>query len=318
MNKEDSDLSFHTYLRGIILIGFALLILGLIVTDNIKYYIAPKMMPFIYFGLVVFLLLGVIQILRSMSKNVDEFECDCGADHQVTGPTWLKIIIYAVFILPILMGFIIPDQALNSSVAANRGIIYNAGNNVQQEFNPPVLNNESESNTPRADRFLEDPDAYFANEFDDDIEHFQVEDLYDEEWLNEYYNEQLKIYESESYIYVDDDNYLDIMVLLDLHLDDFIGKEIEMGGFVFRENDFEENQFVVARFAITCCTADAGVYGTLVEAEEAKYYDDDTWVRVRGTIRETEYHGQRLPMIQMREIRMIDEPDSPYVYQQFF
>ncbi|MCD8502547.1 MAG: DUF1980 domain-containing protein [Bacillaceae bacterium] len=48
MNKEDSDLSFHTYLRGIILIGFALLILGLIVTDNIKYYIAPKMMPFIY------------------------------------------------------------------------------------------------------------------------------------------------------------------------------------------------------------------------------------------------------------------------------
>ena len=310
--NESSDLSFHTYLRGIILIGFALLILGLILTDNIKYYIAPKMMPFIYFGLVVFLLLGIIQILRSMSKRQSDFECDCGADHQVTGPTWLKIIIYVVFILPILMGFIIPDQVLNSSVAANRGIIYNAGNNVQQEFDSQIT---SKSSTPRTDRDFADPDVYFASE--NDIEHNQIEDLYDEDWLDEYYDEQLKLYESESYIYVDNDNYLDIMVLLDLHLDKFIGKEIDMGGFVFREDDFEDNQFVVARFAITCCTADAGVYGTLVEAEEAQYYDDDTWIRVRGTITETEYHGYRLPVIQMREIRIIDEPDSPYVYQEF-
>ncbi|UTW69802.1 hypothetical protein KHA80_02140 [Anaerobacillus sp. HL2] len=40
------------------------------------------------------------------------------------------------------------------------------------------------------------------------------------------------------------------MSILDLHLEQFVGKELETTGFVFREQDFEDNQLVVARFSM--------------------------------------------------------------------
>jgi putative membrane protein len=315
MNNK-GDLGFHAYIRGIILFGFALLILGLIISDNMKYYIAPKMMPFIYFSIVVFFLLGIIQIFRSTRKGQteEEIDCDCGLDHQVAGPGWVKIIIYSVFILPLLMGFMIPDQALNSTIAANRGIIYGSGMNLAK----PV---DGQSVTPRADQFLNDPDGYFAsletNEDDEEIEHFIIEDFYGEDWFSEYYEELMTDLLNEPVIEVTDQNYLDVMTLLDLHLEKFIGKELEITGFVFREQDFEENRLVVARFSMTCCTADAGVYGTLIETEEAYLFENDMWIKVRGTIHKTEYHGYQLPIVHLREVTVVAEPDSPYVYPSF-
>ncbi len=315
MNNK-GDLGFHAYIRGIILFGFALLILGFIITDNMKYYIAPKMMPFIYFSIVVFFLLGIIQIFRSTKKGQaeEEIDCDCGLDHQVQGPRWLKLLIYSVFIVPLLMGFMIPDQALNSQVAANRGIIYGSGMNLAKPADDQV------STTPRTDQYLTDPEGYLASldgKSDEEIDHFQIEDFYDEEWFGDYYNELMSDLLDEPIIEVTDQNYLDIMTLLDLHLEKFIGKELEITGFVFREHDFDENRLVVARFSMTCCTADAGVYGTLVETEEAYLYENDMWIKVRGTIDKTEYHGYQLPIIQLREITVVAEPDSPYVYPSF-
>lgn len=312
MNKK-GDLGFHAYIRGIILFGFALLILGLIITDNMKYYIAPKMMPFIYFSIIVFFLLGIVQIFRSTKKGQtdEDIDCDCGLDHQVSGPNWIKLVVYSIFIVPLLMGFVIPDQALNSSIAANRGIIMGSGNAK------PV---GEQSSTPRTDQFLTDRDGYLANleiGDDEDIEHFQIEDFYDEEWFSEYYDELLGQILTDPVIQVTDQNYLDIMTLLDLHLERFIGKEIETTGFVFREQDFPDNRLVVARFSMTCCTADAGVYGTLIEVEDAYLYELDTWLRVRGTIHKTEYHGYELPIIHLREVTVVAEPDSPYVYPSF-
>nr|WP_261179012.1 DUF1980 domain-containing protein [Anaerobacillus sp. CMMVII] len=223
--NNNGDLGFHAYLRGIILFGFALLILGLIISDNMKYYIAPKMMPFIYFSIIVFFLLGIIQIFRSTRKGQaeEDIDCDCGLDHQVAGPVWAKLLIYSIFILPLLMGFIIPDQALNSSIAANRGIIYGSGMNLSKPVEEPS------SSTPRTDQFLNDPEGYLAsldaNDIDEEIEHFQIEDFYEEDWFSEYYDELMSELLKESVIQVTDQNYLDVMTLLDLHLEKFIGKK---------------------------------------------------------------------------------------------
>ncbi|UTW69801.1 DUF1980 domain-containing protein [Anaerobacillus sp. HL2] len=104
--NEKGDIGFHAYIRGIILFGFGLLILGAIITDNMKYYIAPKMLPFVYFSVIVFFLLGITQLFRSTKKGQSEedIDCDCGLDHQISGPRWVKILIYTIFILPLLMG----------------------------------------------------------------------------------------------------------------------------------------------------------------------------------------------------------------------
>lgn len=65
------DEQFITYIRGIFLIGFALLMFKLILTEQMVYFIAPKMMPFIYFSSITFFLLGVVQIWRSSIKVED-------------------------------------------------------------------------------------------------------------------------------------------------------------------------------------------------------------------------------------------------------
>ncbi|ADU30038.1 TIGR03943 family putative permease subunit [Evansella cellulosilytica] len=317
------DHSFHAYIQGIILIGFALLMLGFILSGNIIYYIAPTMMPFIYFAMVTFFFLGIVQIFRSSSKNTDDaHHCTCDHDHQIKGPLWVKVMIYSIFILPILLGFIVPDRALNSDMAAARGVQLGSGLNNNTTANITQNNERTEvSETARADAFLENPDEYISNleqyGTDDDIEHYQIEDLYDQDWFTEYYIELADELESAEKITVTEENYLDVMTVLDLYLDRFIGKEIEIVGFVYREADFEPNELVVARFSMTCCTADAGVYGTLIESEDASKFEKDTWVYASGTIKKGQYHDFQIPVLTDTYLVEVDEPDSPYVYPSF-
>ncbi|WP_096201069.1 TIGR03943 family putative permease subunit [Bacillus sp. FJAT-45350] len=314
MNNNNQDLGFHAYIRGIILIGFALLLVAFIVTGNIRFYIAPKMMPFIYFATGTFIVLGVIQIIRSTKKGQEEeMDCDCGADHSMGGSRITKLIIYSIFVIPIVMGFVLPDRVLDSSVAANRGIQYGGG-----LLTKPVAPASGEGSTSRAEAFLEDPDAYFDGLEGDDVEnHFSVEDFYTEEGFNTYYKELAEELSNVDRLIIDDENYLDIMTMLDIHLEEFIGREIEMLGFVYREPEFEDNQLVVARFAMTCCVADASVYGTMIETEDANMFENDTWIRVSGTLDQTEYNEFAIPLIHLREFEMIDEPEQPYVFPSF-
>ncbi|WP_256592486.1 DUF1980 domain-containing protein, partial [Pseudomonas sp. 2995-3] len=66
-------------------------------TGNIVYYIAPMMMPFIYFAMVTFFLLGIIQIFRSTKKEEHhDTSCQCNHDHQIKGPTPVKLLIYSI------------------------------------------------------------------------------------------------------------------------------------------------------------------------------------------------------------------------------
>lgn len=318
---KNSDLGFHAYIRGIILIGFALLMLAFIITGNITYYIAPTMMPFIYFATGVFLLLGVIQIIRSTAKGQEEEQlCDCGTDHNISGSPLTKLLIYSIFIAPIVLGFVLPDKLLDSSVAANRGIQFGSG--IQTD-SAKAASTIGTSSTSRAEAFLNDPDAYFEElengqpTEDANSDEITVEEYFTEEGYNQYYDELTEEILKEKKIIVTEENYLDMMTVLDLQIDRFLGKPIEIVGFVYREPDFQDDQLVVARFGMTCCVADASVYGTMISTENASQFDNDTWVRVTGVLDKTNYHDIQIPLIQLKEIEVIAQPDSPYVYPRF-
>ncbi|TMW73692.1 TIGR03943 family putative permease subunit [Alteribacter natronophilus] len=328
---RDYDFSFHAFIQGIILIGFALLMLWFVLSGNIVYYIAPKMMPFVYFALVTFFLLGIVQVFRSTRKSdADGVSCTCGHDHRIPGPPIVKLLIYGIFILPVLMGFVLPDRALDSSVAQNRGMIYGSGNSPTVNAATQAQAAETGTEQSSAEEYLEDPEGYMENlesgaapdENDlpgpDDVqEHFTVEDFYDQEGFDQYYVELAEKLQHEDVITVTEENYLDIMTVMDVHLDKFIGKDIEIVGFAFREPDFDDHQLVAARFSMTCCTADAGVYGTLIESNQAADIEEDTWIHVYGTIKEGEYNGYRLPVITDADLNEVEEPASPYVYPSF-
>ncbi|MFC5714103.1 TIGR03943 family putative permease subunit [Thalassorhabdus alkalitolerans] len=333
--ENQTDTSFHAYIRGIILIGFALLQLGMIISGSIRLYIAPTMLPFVYAATIVLFILGVIQILRSTSKKNEDFYCDCGSDHSMTGRPLTKVMIYGIFVAPVVLGFSLPDQVLDSSVAANRGIQYGSGiftspTSSPSPATPAAEASEEQDTANRAEAYLDNPEQYL-----DDLEsgaisasgdslgeiseeeHYMMEDLYEEEELDSHYKEIADAYENQDEVIITEDNFLDMVSAMDIHLDSFKGKEIEVSGFVYREPEFNENQMVVARFSMTCCIADATVYGLLVESEEAVHYEEDSWVTIRGTIQEGEYGGFTMPSVHLQEITEIDEPDMPYVFPSF-
>lgn len=68
MGKEEQK-AYHCYIRGIILIGLAMLLFKLLVTGNIYNFIAPKMIKFTYIAFVVILILVLYKFGEMEEKN---------------------------------------------------------------------------------------------------------------------------------------------------------------------------------------------------------------------------------------------------------
>ena len=96
------------------------------------------------------------------------------------------------------------------------------------------------------------------------------------------------------------------------------GQQVDVIGFVYRDARFQRpNQFMVARFVMSCCAADAQAIGLIVEWPDAPTFQDDDWVRVRGTIKITEFDGSLAPVIIAdgdHAIEIVDQPQNPYLY----
>lgn len=330
--QKERDYSFHVYLRGIILIGFFLLIFKLLVTGNIQNFIAPKMVPFSYFSIAVLFILGVIQIWRSGSKNKEELYCNCGFDHNQNGSPLQTVLIYSIFLLPVMTGLLFPVTTLDSSVAANRGIKYGSGLYTQ----PP----DSSIDISKAEEYLDDPEGYMKK-LDERIEAEYgdgVEGSNDENGTNIDGNgglgtnpdgsdililtteDQKKLKDellNRKKIIVDDKLYLPILNILHENPRLFNGKEVEIVGFIYKDPELEKNQIVVARFGVSCCVADASVYGIITALEEPSRIDEDQWVRVTGTLSTTTLNEWELPFLQITNLEKMDEPENPYVYEYY-
>jgi uncharacterized repeat protein (TIGR03943 family) len=94
----------------------------------------------------------------------------------------------------------------------------------------------------------------------------------------------------------------------------FAGQMVDVVGFVYRDEEMPADQFMVARFLIICCVADAIPVGLPVRYAEAAHLELDTWVRVRGTFVAGEVWGERLPVIAAEEVTVVPQPAQPYLY----
>jgi putative membrane protein len=118
-------------------------------------------------------------------------------------------------------------------------------------------------------------------------------------------------------IVLTEENYIAMTNIMDKNPEKFSGKEVEMLGFVYREDDFKEDQFVVARFGLSCCVADASVYGTLASIADGEKYQQDEWVKVSGVIKSVKYQDWVLPNVEIQSIKKVEQPKEPYVYEEY-
>jgi putative membrane protein len=114
---------------------------------------------------------------------------------------------------------------------------------------------------------------------------------------------------------VTDDNYFEVLNALYDDMDSYLGRRIEMTGFVFFDpENFAADQFVPARMLMTCCAADMVAVGALCRYDDAAALEEDSWVKVVGTVGATDFLGETVPYIEAESVQETTPPDDEYIY----
>lgn len=287
--EEQEKRGFHIYIRGIILIGFAMLLFKLLITGHIDNFIAPRMIKLIYVATIVSLLLGCLQVWRSGNEKLKA--CHCCEGHVLPKTKIGTCFFYGLFLIPIISAFLFSSVSLDGSVAAKRGMNQSTQTKPQKEnddWKRLLVDGEEPqtANVPSSQASSQAPS--------DDLE-----------------KELLK----KKNIQINDKNYMAAIDIIGRDVIGFKGKEINFSGFVYRDTDVKGAQVVVARYGITCCIADATVYGMIVSGEGITKLQNETWVTITGTLDETTYRGALFPLVKANKVEKIEAPKQPYVYE---
>lgn len=245
--------SYQYRLRSVFFFGIILMLLKLLATGDIQYFIAPKMVKFTIFTLIVCIIIGLIHFFEVFKDSI--VACKCCSNHKSNSISLLILIS-----IPIITSSLFSNNVIGSSIASKRGITYSENVVKKQAKKLNIKSNNS------------------------------------------------------NLITVDNSMYGHI--ILDVHdnVDQYVGKKISFNGFLYRDKQSNKNQAYVSRFAITCCVADAQLFGLKVQGKEITLFKNDQWVNVTGTIQKMKVKKFYKPYILLEKIESIEPLKDPYVY----
>jgi putative membrane protein len=96
---------------------------------------------------------------------------------------------------------------------------------------------------------------------------------------------------------------------------EFNGQSADFIGFVYRDITLDEQKnFMLARFTVSCCVADASALGILIQDKDAQKWEQDAWVRVRGKFEVQAVKDQKTPVLIAESVEAVERPKTPYLY----
>ncbi|WP_108671837.1 TIGR03943 family putative permease subunit [Peribacillus acanthi] len=316
--------SFQQAFRAFIILAFSGFIMSLHWQGEIDKYINPKYEGLSKIAALIFFLLFIVQLTRVWEGKIQEHHvqtCDhgdaCHHDHGHTPFTYKKLVSYAIILLPLITGFLLPAKTLDASMAQSKG-----GALLARESQKPA---ETEKTSPEGDLSEEENTEGKEEDIEEDIaadldeqslpgEHGPDLSFNEEEMSEEKFEKLQAELQKQSFIDMKDDLFSTYYELISQDLKPFEGKRIKLKGFVYKEEGFSSNQLVLSRFLVTHCVADASVIGFLTEFDEADGLKPDTWVEAEGVIKLGRYGEMDLPIIQVEKWKTTKEPKQPYVY----
>lgn len=93
-----------------------------------------------------------------------------------------------------------------------------------------------------------------------------------------------------------------------------IGQPANVIGFVFNEERYGADHFMLVRFAVSCCVADASVLGLVVKAPAGLKFENDQWVTVQGRFIPSDLESWKMPVLVAEQVEPIAVPQQPYLY----
>jgi uncharacterized repeat protein (TIGR03943 family) len=95
----------------------------------------------------------------------------------------------------------------------------------------------------------------------------------------------------------------------------FVGQEAHIIGFVYRDDRFTADTFMIGRFVLSCCVADAAPIGLVVQTADSAQFPDDQWVDVTGHFIVGTFDGIAMPILVADTVIETEPPAQPYLYR---
>ena len=279
-------LNIENIIKILILLGFSLFYFRIIVNNEIIKYVHPRIVPFVVLGMIAMVIIALFLIKDSFYSKKKKF----------------KIKNYIIFIIPLIMIFFMQSTSAESTTITSSDINANTGSNITSNSN---LNNVSTNNTNQ-DNNSNNKATSLNSTFD----------LYGgkTETNGQGTSDKKELDIKDNVINVNSKNFVfSLDEILD-NPDKYVGREIEITGFVYKDKTLKENEFIVGRFIMVCCAADLQIAGLGCEGTNLEAYPNDTWIKIKGKIKNDTSDGTADPVIVVEHMEKDLNPDTSYVY----
>ena len=286
----------------------------LLIGGDILFYLAPRMVPMVWFGLVVFAVLVIYQFLH-LARCLRENRSDT------------KIRLNSLlFMVPIVLMLTVMPNENTSGTLPGKSVqmlsLTSESASEEEETGESALL-ETEQNEPMPD--VEPSTQYSQTATSDPIQMDEVAVEATDE-TTETSVEPIEVIEvadampctlgDETVSFdVSDDLFSDYIYDTVKELE---GQTITLYGFVYTDDSVPENTIMVSRLYLYCCAADAYVVGFHVKVENTADFEDNEWIRVTGTVQTVslEYYGDyyNFPILTDGKIVSCEAPDAKAAY----
>lgn len=96
--------------------------------------------------------------------------------------------------------------------------------------------------------------------------------------------------------------------------DQYVGREVDLTAFVYRDESCGRDEFIAARYVMVCCAADLQLSGLDCQYSDQAELESDSWVRIHGRLKKEMGGGTAAPVLQVETIHKVAKPDIEYVY----
>lgn len=292
----------------IVLLALVIALGVLLISGDILFYLAPRMVPMVWFGFIVLATLLIYQLWH-IGKCLSE-----------THPVKKGRLGILMFLIPIILILTVAPNENTSGTLPNQNVkMINMASDIStsaakiSETVSPSSPTISVSDTPDAIQSVEpsstnplqeDDEAEEAQEQTDSVETIDVSSA-----LPCVLEEGTTDFDASADLFSE---YLYYSV------EDMAGQTVTFYGFVYSDDSFPDNTILVSRLYISCCAADASIVGFHVKIQDAADFEDNEWICVTGTIQafSMEYNGEYydFPILTDGTITRCETPDTEEAY----
>jgi putative membrane protein len=276
-------LNLDTIIKILILLGFSLFYFRIIINNEILMYVHPRIVPFVVFGMIAMFVIALFLIKDSFHNKKKKF----------------KFKNYGIFIIPLIMIFFMQSTNANSAIKTSD---INTSSNITSNNNLGNSSNNTSNQGNNINNNLTSANSTF------EIYGGKTES----DGQGAVDKKELDI--KNNVIEVNTKNFVFSLDEILGNPGKYEGKEIEITGFVYKDKDLKENEYIIGRFMMICCAADMQIAGIRCDSNNLESYDSDTWIKIKGKIKKDTFEGEVDPLIVVEHVEKDLNPDTSYVY----